>query len=126
MDQQSVETPVHTSVNAARKSACATNPQQSAALRSGDGRAHGRSGRHRALREVLAGFRDDSHIGAEPGSPEKVFDAYYKLFDPAAQIQSYVEQVMLGHVPGMTLDEVFASQSRYGAVRLRNGECPCD
>ncbi len=43
--------------------------------------------------------------------PEKVYDAYYKLSDPVAQIQSYVEQVILGHVPGMTLDEVFASQS---------------
>jgi regulator of protease activity HflC (stomatin/prohibitin superfamily) len=43
--------------------------------------------------------------------PEKVFDAFYKLSDPTAQIQSYVEQVILGHVPGMTLDEVFASQS---------------
>jgi regulator of protease activity HflC (stomatin/prohibitin superfamily) len=43
--------------------------------------------------------------------PEKVFDAYYKLSNPAEQIQSYVEQVILGHVPGMTLDEVFASQS---------------
>src|SRR5665213_991930 len=39
--------------------------------------------------------------------PEKVFDAYYKLADPVAQIKSYVEQVILGHVPGMTLDEVF-------------------
>jgi regulator of protease activity HflC (stomatin/prohibitin superfamily) len=43
--------------------------------------------------------------------PEKVFDAYYKLANPSQQIQSYVEQVILGHVPGMTLDEVFASQS---------------
>ena len=43
--------------------------------------------------------------------PEKVFDAYYRLSDPKAQIQSYVEQVILGHVPTMTLDEVFASQS---------------
>ena len=43
--------------------------------------------------------------------PEKVFDAYYKLSNPSQQIQSYVEQVILGHVPGMTLDEVFASQS---------------
>jgi regulator of protease activity HflC (stomatin/prohibitin superfamily) len=43
--------------------------------------------------------------------PEKVYDAYYKLANPVAQIQSYVEQVILGHVPGMTLDEVFASQS---------------
>ena len=43
--------------------------------------------------------------------PERVFDAYYKLTDPVAQIKSYVEQVILGHVPGMTLDEVFANQS---------------
>jgi regulator of protease activity HflC (stomatin/prohibitin superfamily) len=48
--------------------------------------------------------------------PEKVFDAYYKLSDPMQQIQSYVEQVILGHVPGMTLDEVFASQSSIAAA----------
>ncbi len=42
---------------------------------------------------------------------EKVYDAFYKLSDPAAQIKSYVEQVILGHVPGMTLDDVFANQS---------------
>src|SRR5579871_4172625 len=48
--------------------------------------------------------------------PEKVFDAYYKLSNPAQQIQSYVEQVILGHVPGMTLDEVFASQSSIAAA----------
>lgn len=43
--------------------------------------------------------------------PENVYDAFYKLSDPAAQIKSYVEQVILGHVPTMTLDEVFASQA---------------
>jgi regulator of protease activity HflC (stomatin/prohibitin superfamily) len=48
--------------------------------------------------------------------PEKVYDAYYKLSDPVQQIQSYVEQVILGHVPGMTLDEVFASQSGIAAA----------
>ncbi|MDE2043004.1 MAG: SPFH domain-containing protein [Alphaproteobacteria bacterium] len=48
--------------------------------------------------------------------PEKVFEAYYSLADPAAQIQAYVEQVVLGHVPGMTLDEVFASQSSIAAA----------
>ena len=48
--------------------------------------------------------------------PEKVYDAYYKLADPVAQIKSYVEQVILGHVPGMTLDEVFASQSSIAAA----------
>ncbi len=42
---------------------------------------------------------------------EKAFDAFYKLSDPVAQIKSYVEQVILGHVPSMTLDQVFASQS---------------
>ena len=51
--------------------------------------------------------------------PEKVYDAYYKLSDPVAQIKSYVEQVILGHVPSMTLDEVFASQSSIAqAVKL--------
>src|SRR5450759_3198371 len=48
--------------------------------------------------------------------PEKVYDAYYKLSNPTYQIQSYVEQVILGHVPGMTLDEVFASQSSIAAA----------
>src|ERR1700685_2044004 len=48
--------------------------------------------------------------------PEKVYDAYYKLSDPDAQIKSYVEQVILGHVPGMTLDEVFATQSSIAAA----------
>ena len=31
--------------------------------------------------------------------PEKVFDAYYKLSDPTAQIKSYVEQVILVMFP---------------------------
>src|ERR1700694_2013802 len=48
--------------------------------------------------------------------PEKAFDAFYKLSNPAEQIQAYVEQVILGHVPGMTLDEVFASQSSIAAA----------
>jgi regulator of protease activity HflC (stomatin/prohibitin superfamily) len=48
--------------------------------------------------------------------PEKVFDAFYRLSNPMEQIQSYVEQVILGHVPGMTLDEVFASQSGIAAA----------
>src|SRR6266568_8270156 len=47
---------------------------------------------------------------------EKVFAAYYSLSDPEAQIKAYVEQVVLGHVPGMTLDEVFASQSSIAAA----------
>jgi regulator of protease activity HflC (stomatin/prohibitin superfamily) len=48
--------------------------------------------------------------------PESVFDAYYKLSNPLTQIKAYVEQVVLGHVPGMTLDEVFASQSGIAAA----------
>ncbi len=48
--------------------------------------------------------------------PEKAYDAFYKLSDPVAQIKSYVEQVILGHVPGMTLDEVFATQSSIAAA----------
>ena len=47
---------------------------------------------------------------------ERVYDAFYKLSDPVAQIKSYVEQVILGHVPGKTLDEVFASQSSIAAA----------
>ncbi len=47
---------------------------------------------------------------------QKVYDAFYKLSNPVAQIQSYVEQVILGHVPSMTLDEVFASQSGIAAA----------
>ena len=48
--------------------------------------------------------------------PEKAYDAFYKLSDPVAQIKSYVEQVILGHVPSMTLDDVFASQSSIAAA----------
>lgn len=48
--------------------------------------------------------------------PDKVYDAFYKLASPEQQIKSYVEQVILGHVPGMTLDEVFASQSSIAAA----------
>src|ERR1700735_2198157 len=48
--------------------------------------------------------------------PEKVYDTFYKLSDTMQQIQAYVEQVILGHVPGITLDEVFASQSGIAAA----------
>ena len=47
---------------------------------------------------------------------EKASAAFYSLSDPEAQIRAYVEQVVLGHVPGMTLDEVFASQSGIAAA----------
>src|SRR4029079_13518379 len=48
--------------------------------------------------------------------PEKVFDAYYKLADPVAQIKSYVEQVILGHVRRMTLHEVFYRQANISSA----------
>jgi regulator of protease activity HflC (stomatin/prohibitin superfamily) len=51
--------------------------------------------------------------------PEKVYAAYYSLSNPEAQIRAYVEQVVLGHVPGMALDEVFASQSSIAATVKR-------
>ncbi len=38
---------------------------------------------------------------------EKVFDAYYKLSNPQSQIESYVFNSILGHVPTLTLDEAF-------------------
>src|SRR6202021_3680614 len=39
-----------------------------------------------------------------------------KWSGPGAQIKFYVEEGILGHVPGMTLDEVFASQSSIAAA----------
>jgi len=42
--------------------------------------------------------------------PGKEQDAYYKLASPAQQIESYVYNVILGHVPKMKLDEAFLSQ----------------
>jgi regulator of protease activity HflC (stomatin/prohibitin superfamily) len=42
---------------------------------------------------------------------DKVYEAYYKLNDPNQQIQSYVFNVILGHVPKMNLDEAFLQQS---------------
>jgi regulator of protease activity HflC (stomatin/prohibitin superfamily) len=43
--------------------------------------------------------------------PEGVENAFYKLSNPKAQIESYVYNVILGHVPGMNLDDVFLKQS---------------
>lgn len=41
---------------------------------------------------------------------DHIRDAYYKLYNPEAQIQSYVANAILGHVPSMDFDEVFTSQ----------------
>jgi regulator of protease activity HflC (stomatin/prohibitin superfamily) len=43
--------------------------------------------------------------------PDKVYEAFYKLNDPGQQIQSYVFNVILGHVPKMNLDEAFLQQA---------------
>lgn len=38
---------------------------------------------------------------------DKVFDAFYKLSDPAQQMESYIFDVVRAQVPKMNLDEVF-------------------
>jgi regulator of protease activity HflC (stomatin/prohibitin superfamily) len=43
--------------------------------------------------------------------PDKVFDAFYKLSSPQKQIESFVFNSILGHVPKLTLDETFDQQS---------------
>jgi len=45
-------------------------------------------------------------------NPDKVFEAFYKLSDPIKQIESFVYNVILGHVPKMTLDETFEQQTQ--------------
>ena len=48
----------------------------------------------------------------------KVFDAYYKLSNPQSQIESYVFNSILGHVPTLTLDEAFEQMQQIsGAVK---------
>lgn len=51
--------------------------------------------------------------------PEGVEAAYYKLSDPVKQIESMVFNVVLGHVPKMTLDDAFTNQADI-ATDLRN------
>jgi len=51
--------------------------------------------------------------------PDRVYDAFYKLSDPIKQIESFVYNVILGHVPKMTLDETFDQQSQI-AVDVKN------
>ena len=42
---------------------------------------------------------------------ESIFDAFYKLSSPQKQIESFVFNSILGHVPKLTLDETFEQQS---------------
>lgn len=51
--------------------------------------------------------------------PEKVFEAYYKLSSPQKQIESYVFNSILGHVPTLTLDEAFEQQAQISAAVKR-------
>src|ERR1017187_2901538 len=43
--------------------------------------------------------------------PEKIYDAFYKLSAPQKQIESFVFNSILGHVPKLTLDETFEQQA---------------
>src|SRR3984885_7155979 len=51
---------------------------------------------------------------------EKVFDAYYKLSNPQAQIESYVFNSILGHVPTLTLDEAFEQMQQISLAVKRD------
>ncbi len=46
----------------------------------------------------------------------KVFEAWYKLSSPQKQIESYVFNSILGHVPTLTLDEAFEQQAQISAA----------
>ncbi len=51
--------------------------------------------------------------------PQKVFDAFYKLQQPEAQITSYVYDVVRARVPGIELDSVFETKDNIAqAVRV--------
>ena len=43
---------------------------------------------------------------------ERAYDAFYRLTDPRAQIETYVFDVVRSTVPKMTLDEVFLSKNK--------------
>lgn len=51
---------------------------------------------------------------------EKIYDAFYKLSSPQKQIESYVYNSILGHVPTLTLDEAFEQQSQISAAVKRD------
>jgi len=42
---------------------------------------------------------------------DKIFDAFYKLSNPQKQIESFVFNSILGHIPKLSLDETFEQQS---------------
>jgi regulator of protease activity HflC (stomatin/prohibitin superfamily) len=47
---------------------------------------------------------------------DKVFEAWYKLSSPQKQIESYVFNSILGHVPTLTLDEAFEQEANISAA----------
>lgn len=58
---------------------------------------------------------------------EKVYDAFYKLENPAAQITSYVFDVVRAEVPKMKLDDVFERKDDIAnAVKLELNEAMAD
>jgi len=52
-------------------------------------------------------------------NPDRVYEAFYKVSDPIKQIESFVYNVILGHVPKMTLDEAFEQQAQI-AIDVKN------
>jgi regulator of protease activity HflC (stomatin/prohibitin superfamily) len=43
-------------------------------------------------------------------NPQAIRDAYYKLSNPTSQIEAYLYNILLGHIPETTLDEIFLTQ----------------
>ena len=43
-------------------------------------------------------------------TPQSIKDAYYKLANPKSQIESYLYNILLGHIPETSLDDVFSNQ----------------
>lgn len=43
-------------------------------------------------------------------SPESIQNAFYRLANPKSQIESYLYNILLAHIPDTSLDEVFTTQ----------------
>jgi len=48
-------------------------------------------------------------------SADSIRNAYYKLSNPKAQIESYLYNILLGHIPETTLDDIFLTQPAIAA-----------
>ena len=51
--------------------------------------------------------------------PDKVYDAFYKLSSPQKQIESFVFNSILGHVPKLSLDELRSSSNPGISVNVK-------